>query len=527
MKKILLSTLLLSNLNVLAAEEKINCTVSELERDKSHFCLIKDNENYYIKEVLSHFNEEDKKPNFFYKNKLIKKRIYSNYELTKTIKKIPKELFEKEINFENQRGLAILTTDEGELYTTRIGYIQENGHYLDIENNKIEEFKIEEVKNPEKIISMYNIYVLDKNKELWRKSKGEWSKLDIENIYDFTYTEEGLVYILSESGFYYGEDKGELNNLQLMNINIEESLYKNKINKKDYEEYVIKSIINEKTRINIYKYHSLEEIIINLENEELLNKDFNKKLKKKINKEYIVKNILTKDSKIKTREKDLVIDSQLITIDNKILKNENLLIYVVDNKLEVVLDNYQYYTITAEELRSVERWYQKEKSEKKRFTEKYSFKYNTKFITIFKNDIKTKYHEKISFKNKEQEIQYGTKYLGDMIDYYQVNSEIIHSTANKNHYFILRANGVLTIIDKKTKELKKINSVNLIDSVIGGMKIMINPKLNYKDERSIYNYEILEVEDIKEDEEVFVFIFRDFKSLEHENIKKYLRYNTF
>ena len=473
MKKILLAVLLLSSYNVLAMEKKINCTVSELERDKSHFCLIKDNENYYIKEVLSHFNEEDKKPNFFYKNKLIKKRIYSNYELTKTIKKIPKELFEKEINFENQRGLAILTTDEGELYTTRIGYIQENGHYLDIENNKVEEFKIEEVKNPEKIISMYNIYVLDKNKELWRKSKGEWSKLDIENIYDFTYTEEGLVYILSESGFYYGEDKGELSKLNLINI------------------------------------------------------DIDKKLKKEINKEYIVKNILTKDSKIKTREKDLVIDSQLITIDNKILKNENLLIYVVDNKLEVVLDNYQYYTITAEELRSVERWYQKEKSEKKRFTEKYSFKYNTKFITIFKNDIKTKYHEKISFKNKEQEIQYGTKYLGDMIDYYQVNSEIIHSTANKNHYFILRANGVLTIIDKETKELKKINSVNLIDSVIGGMKIMINPKLNYKDERSIYNYEILEVEDIKEDEEVFVFIFRDFKSLEHENIKKYLRYNTF
>ena len=473
MKKILLAVLLLSSYNVLAMEKKINCTVSELERDKSHFCLIKDNENYYIKEVLSHFNEEDKKPNFFYKNKLIKKRIYSNYELTKTIKKIPKELFEKEINFENQRGLAILTTDEGELYTTRIGYIQENGHYLDIENNKVEEFKIEEVKNPEKIISMYNIYVLDKNKELWRKSKGEWSKLDIENIYDFTYTEEGFIYILSESGFYYGEDKGELSKLNLINI------------------------------------------------------DIDKKLKKEINKEYIVKNILTKDSKIKTREKDLVIDSQLITIDNKILKNENLLIYVVDNKLEVVLDNYQYYTITAEELRSVERWYQKEKSEKKRFTEKYSFKYNTKFITIFKNDIKTKYHEKISFKNKEQEIQYGTKYLGDMIDYYQVNSEIIHSTANKNHYFILRANGVLTIIDKETKELKKINSVNLIDSVIGGMKIMINPKLNYKDERSIYNYEILEVEDIKEDEEVFVFIFRDFKSLEHENIKKYLRYNTF
>ena len=473
MKKLLLAVLLLSSYNVLAMEEKINCTVSELERDKSHFCLIKDNENYYIKEVLSYFNEEDKKQNFFYKNKLIKKRIYSNYELTKTIKKIPKELFEKEINFENQRGLAILTTDEGELYTTRIGYIQENGHYLDIENNKIEEFKIEEVKNPEKIISMYNIYVLDKNKELWRKSKGEWSKLDIENIYDFTYTEEGFIYILSESGFYYGEDKGELSKLNLINI------------------------------------------------------DIDKKLKKEINKEYIVKNILTKDSKIKTREKDLVIDSQLITIDNKILKNENLLIYVVDNKLEVVLDNYPYYTITAEKLRGVEEWYQKEKSEKSRFTEKYSFKYNTKFITIFKNDIKTKYHEKISFKNKEQEIQYDTKYLINMIDYYQVNSEIIHSTANKNHYFILRANGVLTIIDKETKELKKIIDVNLIDSVIGGMKIMINPKLNYKHERSIYKYEVLEVEDIKEDEEVFVFMFRDFKSLEHENIKKYLRFNKF
>ena len=481
MKKILLSTLLLSNLNVLAAEEKINCTVSELEKDKSHFCLIKDNENYYIKEVSSDIKKDKKNKKeglvFDLYNDENAKKEYTQRKKIKKIKKIPKELFEKEINFENQRGLAILTTDEGELYTTRIGYIQENGHYLDIENNKVEEFKIEEVKNPEKIISMYNIYVLDKNKELWRKSKGEWSKLDIENIYDFTYTEEGLVYILSESGFYYGEDKGELNNLQLMNINIEESLYKNKINKKDYEEYVIKSIINEKTRINIYKYHSLEEIIINLENEELLNKDFK---------------IIVGNNEIKVRK-------------------EGYYGYGVNSYH--YRDKVDIFNLMKHNFRDVEN---------KNLSKKYSLDYNTYFIIEPKNIIETKYNGNVLFNNQEKEIQYSTKFLNNPVSKYEIKASIIKSLETETHYFILRSSGMLTIIDKKTKELKEIFNVNRIDKLID-VKILIDPNFKEQYEDNINEYEVLDIEDIDEDEKVFVFEFKDFESLEEENIKKHLK----
>ena len=481
MKKILLSTLLLSNLNVLAAEEKINCTVSELEKDKSHFCLIKDNENYYIKEVSSDIKKDKKNKKegliFNLYNDENAKKEYTQNKKIKKIKKISKELFEKEINFENQRGLAILTTDEGELYTTRIGYIQENGHYLDIENNKIEEFKIEEVKNPEKIISMYNIYVLDKNKELWRKSKGEWSKLDIENIYDFTYTEEGFIYILSESGFYYGEDKGELNNLQLMNINIEESLYKNKINKKDYEEYVIKSIINEKTRINIYKYHSLEEIIINLENEELLNKDFK---------------IIIGNNEIKVRK-------------------EGYYGYGVNSYH--YRDKVDIFNLMKHNFRDVEN---------KNLSKKYSLDYNTYFIIEPKNIIETKYNGNVLFNNQEKEIQYSTKFLNNPVSKYEIKASIIKSLETETHYFILRSSGMLTIIDKKTKELKEIFNVNRIDKLID-VKILIDPDFNNQYEDNINEYEVLDIEDIDEDEKVFVFEFKNFESLEEENIKKHLK----
>ena len=257
MKKILLSTLILSSFNVLALEEKSNCTVSELNKNESHFCLIK-NEDYYIKEVLNYYNYEES-------NK--------QHERVQEIKNIPKELFEKNINFENQRGLAIITTDEGDLYTTRVGYIQKNGHYLEIENNEIEEFQLEEIKNPKKIISRYNLYVLDKDNTLWKKSNNKWSKVDIKNVYDFEYTENGLVYVVSKSGIYFGEDKSELSKLELMNIDIKESLYKNQIEEKDYKEYVMKSLFNESSKIKIIENEFNEKKFI-LKSDLLLNKDF-------------------------------------------------------------------------------------------------------------------------------------------------------------------------------------------------------------------------------------------------------------
>ena len=481
MKKILLSTLLLSSFSTFAIEEQSNCTVSELNKNKSHFCLIK-NKDYYIKEVLSDFYEikEEKSSN---KNGLgfsipIDKYIplsYNQYKRVQKIKNIPKELFDKNINFENQRGLAIITTDEGDLYTTRIGYIQKNGHYLEIENNKVEEFKIEEVKNPKKIISMYNLYVLDKDNTLWRKYKDKWSKLNIKNVYDFEYTEKGLIYIVSKSGIYFGEDKEELSELELMNIDIEESLYKNKIEEKDYKEYVMKSLFNESSKIKIIK-DEFEQTRFVFNSDSLLNKDF---------------------------------DIRFLNNEIKINKNS----YYGFNKMGIeyrnsIKDNeliYVYYT------------------EDSNLIGKYSYDYNTYFISESKNIIKTKYNGNVLFENAEKEIIYDTKYLNDPISDYEIQSKIRISLETETHYFILRSNGMLTIIDKNTKDLKRIFNVNRIKKLVN-IKILIDPNFDNQYEDDIDKYEVLDIEDIEE-EKVFVFEFKDFESLNNENIKKHLEPN--
>lgn len=483
MKKLLLSTLLLSSFNVLALEEKSNCTVSELDKDKSHFCLIK-NKDYYIKEVLSDYIELTEKEramkeglNFYlYKGKYEIPPTYNQYKRLQKIKNIPKELFEKNINFENQRGLGIITTEDGNLYTTRVGYIQENGHYLEIENNEIEEFKLEKLKNPKKIISMYNLYVLDKDNTLWKKSNNKWSKLDIKNVYDFAYTEYGKIYILSESGIYFGEDKGELSKLELMKIDIEESLYKNKIEEKDYREYVMKSLFNESSKIKI------------TENE------FNK-----------TKFVLKSD----------------------LLLNKDFKVNIIDNEIKISNGLFNFYDVesihyrnSVEDNKLFDGYYIKESN----LPEKYSYDYNTYFIIESKNIIKTKYNGNILFETAEKEILYDSTYLNNPISRYEIKSEIRMSLQTETHYFVLRSNGMLTIIDKETKELKEIYNVNRIDKLVD-VKILIDPNFKNQYEDDINEYEVLDIEDIDEDEKVFVFEFKDFESLNNENIKKHLRPN--
>ena len=460
MKKILLSTLILSSFNVLALEEKVNCTASELNKNEPHFCLIK-NEDYYIKEVLNYYNYEES-------NK--------QHERVQEIKNISKELFEKNINFENQRGLGIVITEDGDLYTTRVGYIQENGHYLEIENNEIEEFKLEEIKNPKKIISRYNLYVLDKDNNLWKKSNNEWSKLDIKNVYDLAYTKNGKIYILSESGIYFGEDKGELSKLELMNIDIEESLYKNQIEEKDYKEYVMKSLFNESSKIKI------------IENE------FN--------------------------EKKFILKSDL-------LLNKDFIVDIIDNKIKISNGLFNFYGVesihyrdSVEDNKLFDVYYIKESY----LPEKYSYDYNTYFITKSKNIIKTRYNGNVLFENAEQEILYNSEHLNNPVSRYEIKSEIRMSLQTETHYFVLRSNGMLTIMNKETKELREIYNVNRIDKLVD-VKILIDPnfKNQYKD--NINEYEVLDIEDIDENEKVFVFEFKDFKSLNNENIKKHLSPN--
>ena len=209
------------------------------------------------------------------------------------------------------------------------------------------------------------------------------------------------------------------------------------------------------------------------------------------------------------------------------LLNKDFKVNIIDNKIKISNGLFNFYDVESIHYRnSVENnklfdgYYMKESY----LPEKYSYDYNTYFITESKNIIKTKYNGNILLENAEQVILYDSTYLNNPISNYEIQSKIRMSLETETHYFVLRSNGMLTIIDKETKELKEIYNVNRIDKLVD-VKILIDPNFKNQYEDDINEYEVLDIEDIDEDEKVFVFEFKDFKSLNNENIKKHLRPN--
>lgn len=453
-KKSLLGILIASSFFANASESKLNCTVNELNKDKEHFCLIKD-EGFFIKEVLNLHENDD---------------VYEQYKRIQKINNIPEELFNKKIEFKNENGLGVILTENGDFYTTRVGYELKNGHYLEIKNNIIEDFKLEEVKNVKKFISKYNLYALDKNNQLWRKVDSKWSKIEIENVYDFIYNDEGLIYILSESGIYYGSDTGKLSNLKLMEIDIEEELYKDKMTKEMYMEYVKKSIFNDKTKFKESNSH-LYGYNLYIDNDQFENKDFY---------QYI------NDNKIIIRERMYGYD-----------------VYGIEYRNSVKPEVIKYYKEDTSSVKS-----------------KYSFKYKTYFITIPKNTIETKYNDNVFFYNKEDSIIESAPNLNNPVLKHEIKSNIVIAFENNSYIFNLRDNGMLTITNIESGISKEIYNVERIKNDIYEVKILIDP--NFESYFDIDKFESLDIEDIDEDEEKFVFKFKDFESLENENIKEKL-----
>lgn len=453
-KKTLLGILVTASFFANANESNINCTVSELNKNQEHFCLIKD-EGFFIKEVLNVHDNDN---------------VYNQYQRIQKINNITEELFNKKIEFKNENGLGVILTENGDFYTTRLGYELKNGHYLEIKNNIIEDFKLEEVKNVKKVISKYNLYALDKNNQLWRKVDSKWSKLDIKNVYDFVYNADGLIYILSESGIYYGSDTIKLSDLKLMEIDIEEYVYKDKMTKEKYKEYVKKSMFNDKSKFEeyngIYGYH------LYIENDQFRNKDFY---------QYI------NDNKIIIRERMYGYDIIGIEYRNSV-------------KPRVVF----YYDF----------------NEKSNVKTKYSFKHKTYFVALEKNKIETKYNGNVFFDNKEYFISENAKDLDNPVLSEEIKSNIVIAFKNDSYIFNLRDNGMLTITNIENGISKKIYNVEKIKNNIHEVKILINP--NFESYFDIDKFESLDIEDIDEDEEKFVFKFKDFESLEHENIKEKL-----
>lgn len=457
-KKSLLGILIASSFFANASESKLNCTVNELNKNKEHFCLIKD-EGFFIKEVLNLHENDD---------------VYEQYKRIQKINNIPEELFNKKIEFKNENGLGVILTENGDFYTTRVGYELKNGHYLEIKNNIIEDFKLEEVKNVKKFISKYNLYALDKNNQLWRKFDSKWSKIEIKNVYDFVYNDEGLIYILSESGIYYGSDTGKLSDLKLMEIDIKEHVYKDKMTKENYKEYVKKSIFNDKTKLKDF-INEIYEYKVYIDNEELKNKDFYERIE---------------DNKI------------IIFKENKGYGYDQATIHY---RNPVQTKRVLFFNFNDEYLSLIKR--------------KYSFKHETKFVALQENTIESKYNGSVFFNNKEYVIIESGKGLENPVSRFEIKANIIAAFEKGNYVFNLRDNGMLTITDIKTGISKKIYNVNDIRNGYN-VKILIDP--TFKNYSAINQFEALNIEDIDK-EEAFVFKFKDLESLEHKNIKEKIR----
>lgn len=468
-KKTLLA-ILLTSIFANASESKSNCTVTELEKEKSHFCIIKEENDFYIKDTIRIVrNYPD----------LNSETMTEQYRIEQKIDNIPEELFNKKIKFKNENGLAVLITEDGDFYTTRIGYEQQNGHYLEIKNNIIEEFKLEEVKNVKKFISKHNLYALDGNNKLWKKENNKWFKFNISNVYDFIYKENGIVYILSDHGVYYGNYDDNIEEFKLMEIIIDENLYKNKESKEDYKNKIIKEIFNEKTKLkDAYdRYYNYREDTFYFENINEKNSE---------NYHIITKNEIIIKEIVKNNNPDQAIcDTQPripnISIDKKINN------YINEKEIEM--------------------------------KKSYSVQYHHYFSTYEKNIVDTKYNGIINFKNKEQVVidDIPEREFNMLESILFMETKIIKSFKEGNYIFILRDNGRLTIKDIETDEVKILYQVNNIEKD-KDIKILIDPKLESFEK--INEIKLMEIEEVDKSAEVFLFKFKDIKSLEHENIKE-------
>lgn len=333
---------------------------------------------------------------------------------------------------------------------------------------------MEEVKNVKKFISKYNLYALDKNNQLWRKFDSKWSKIEIKNVYDFVYNDEGLIYILSESGIYYGSDTGKLSNLKLMEIDIKEHVYKDKMTKENYKEYVKKSIFNDKTKLKDF-INEIYEYKVYIDNEELKNKDFYERIE---------------DNKI------------IIFKENKGYGYDQATIHY---RNPVQTKRVLFFNFNDEYLSLIKR--------------KYSFKHETKFVALQENTIESKYNGSVFFNNKEYVIIESGKGLENPVSRFEIKANIIAAFEKGNYVFNLRDNGMLTITDIKTGISKKIYNVNDIRNGYN-VKILIDP--TFRNYSAINQFEALNIEDIDK-EEAFVFKFKDLESLEHKNIKEKIR----
>lgn len=424
-----------------------NCTVSELNKNQPHFCLIQ-SDDYYIKEVLNQKDGANK---------------YQQYQRIQQIEEIPESLFEEKFQFENHNGVGVIKTENGDFYTFRVGYIQENGHYLSLKNNVISPMKLENIKNIKKVIAKDKIFALDENGTLFKKENNEWININIKNVYDFVYLDDKKLFIISKSGVYYNSEKDSTFKKALLEI--DENLYKDKIEENEYYKYVEKSIYNK------YSTFVLNDNELDIRNSKMKNKDFEIQfIKNKI----IISN-------------DFGFDQNGISYRDA--KTPNTLYPVYFN------------------------------NDDKNVKSKYSFEYDTDFLVYDSNIIKTKYNGNILVNNNEELIvNYNS--IKSPISKYEYYSQIVMSSRHGDYYFSLRDNGMLTITNIKSKQTHVLYHINRIDDLGYDIAITVDPTYDHIFKSKAEKLKLLDLDKNKIKGDKIRFRFKDFKTLENKKLNK-------
>ena len=258
------------------------------------------------------------------------------------------------------------------------------------------------------------------------------------------------------------------------------------------------------------------------------------KIKKEDYEEYVIKSIINEKLNFEILNLDIFPDDKLIEVKIK-LKDKDFEVYMWGGELRVIKKGENkkkyngYYDLdscvkSANKLNLYDINYREDKS--KNLPEKYSLKYNKYFIADYKNIIETKYNGNILFVNQEKEIQYNAKYLENKTSFYKTkSSSIIKSLENETHYFVLRNTGKLTVIDKETNNLKEILNVNRIEKEKNDVKILIDPQFNNQLKENINKYKIIDGDDLQaimklvKEEKVFVVKFKDIDTLNNINLE--------
>jgi hypothetical protein len=238
--------------------EQLNCTDTILSEKDTSFCIGKHNDSYFITEKTDYSNETTY-------NGQYQSSFKKTFQEVKEIKNIPQDLFKQKIKIQNQNGLLILEDEIGNIYTTRVGYVQENKHYLTLRNNTIKSFELEKIPKLKKIVSNHRIYGLDFNHNFYIKEDKQWNKIDIDNVYDFIAVNENLLYLLTDKGIYKNIKHNtfglkQTNGFELMQVDIG-------INDPEESNKIMKNIYNQNTLFQLDENKFNDDIKIELKNE--------------------------------------------------------------------------------------------------------------------------------------------------------------------------------------------------------------------------------------------------------------------